>query len=432
MVSTDRREALRTEAEHERETEALRAEVEAARPKVAALDALRLSIRVAHGGGEDVSLVDAVRDLGGDRLAVNGARAQMEAARRARDARTDCGAAESCGECVACLRRQLDAALVQAGKLEAEIAHIKAKRATDQAEAAKAREEVVRLDKEIGAALVARQAAIAACRADLERPASMESRATRSLAWAVLLALDPAAARAEPEEAPEPRDLTTIGRDALVWAREMFGPDVADDPTERAARVLEEAAELAQAEGVDEGTALRIVERTFSRPAGERDHEGAQVAVTLAAWAARRGVDLVSAADAEVTRIRALDPEAVRAKHADKARAGIAARPTTEPEAKPTIDPGEGWRLLLDGEVIKEGDEVLLLCGWCLTSDAGQRCGIDDEGMTLHRRRRIASSAPRRVLPPPLDPAERMRAARARVEAEHAAELDRLRAGRIE
>lgn len=73
----------------------------------------------------------------------------------------------------------------------------------------------------------------------------------------------------------------------------------------------------------------------------------------------------------------------------------------------PAIDPGEGWRLLREGEKIEEGDETQYHDGtWHLSADVGDVVG------DLPRRRRIAapvayppSSAPEAVEVAPPQPA---------------------------
>ena len=54
-------------------------------------------------------------------------------------------------------------------------------------------------------------------------------------------------------------------------------------------------------------------------------------------------------------------------------RRPIPAKPAQRP--KPAIDPGEGWRLLKQGDVIEDGDEYYSDgdCEWMLTGAAGSR-----------------------------------------------------------
>lgn len=110
----------------------------------------------------------------------------------------------------------------------------------------------------------------------------------------------------------------------LRWAKETFG-GIALDPRERATRVLEEALELAHAEGVPTSVALRLVERTFARPRSPITAlEIAQVAVTLEAAACNLGLDVDTLADAEYLRVTGIDPEEWRRRHLAKVNLGVA------------------------------------------------------------------------------------------------------------
>lgn len=75
------------------------------------------------------------------------------------------------------------------------------------------------------------------------------------------------------------------------------------DPLERIMRFLEEALELAQAEGMNEQEVERVVSYVYGRPAGESFQEVGGVMVTLAAFCFRRGIDLQLAALTEFDRI---------------------------------------------------------------------------------------------------------------------------------
>lgn len=81
---------------------------------------------------------------------------------------------------------------------------------------------------------------------------------------------------------------------ALVgeWVTRAFGTTCAANLRERVARVLEEAMELAQAEGLSLPEALTLATYVFGRPLGEPDQEVGGVMVTLLAYAAVRTVRL--------------------------------------------------------------------------------------------------------------------------------------------
>lgn len=109
----------------------------------------------------------------------------------------------------------------------------------------------------------------------------------------------------------------------LEWARNTFGP-VAMNPVERGRRLLEEAAEVAQALGVPAAQALLIVERTNGRPTGDVDKEVGGLLVTVYAVCGLRGKNPQELLSAEVGRVLAKDPWEWRAKHAAKVVDGTA------------------------------------------------------------------------------------------------------------
>jgi len=107
------------------------------------------------------------------------------------------------------------------------------------------------------------------------------------------------------------------------WCRYTFGDKIALDTKIRALRVLEEAIELAQAEGVDEATAQAWVKHVYSRPVGEVYQEAGGLAICFLAWAGSRNVELSYLADIELRRID--NPQAIekiRAKQAEKNAVG--------------------------------------------------------------------------------------------------------------
>lgn len=107
------------------------------------------------------------------------------------------------------------------------------------------------------------------------------------------------------------------------FIRRSWGQVSLYDPQERARRVLEEAWELAQAEGLtlEDGCALGAF--VFAKPVGKAPQEAAGVAVTLMAWAECYDLDLEDLEQAEVERILALPLDQLRAKHQLKVEAGV-------------------------------------------------------------------------------------------------------------
>lgn len=106
------------------------------------------------------------------------------------------------------------------------------------------------------------------------------------------------------------------------WASTTFGPASANDLPNRAARVAEEAIELAQCEGVPQAQVQKILERVYSRPKGERRQEAAGVFATLIIYAKAAKIDLWRVLNSEQQRVEKTDPEVFRAKQREKFAAG--------------------------------------------------------------------------------------------------------------
>ena len=108
----------------------------------------------------------------------------------------------------------------------------------------------------------------------------------------------------------------------LNWAHRTFG-QVALSRLERAARLFEEAAEVAQAAGVSEEMCGRILKRTYSRPVGNVVQELGGCAVTLLAMCEVTGNSFEAVLKQEVDRCIERGPS-FAAKHAEKVRDGTA------------------------------------------------------------------------------------------------------------
>jgi len=106
------------------------------------------------------------------------------------------------------------------------------------------------------------------------------------------------------------------------WICTRLGPANCG-PKERAMRVLEEAVELAQAEGITHAQVIRQAAHVFARPAGEPAQEAAGVAVCLFGWCASRGHRLMDLATAEIERIEAKPLEQIRGSLARKSDADL-------------------------------------------------------------------------------------------------------------
>jgi hypothetical protein len=106
------------------------------------------------------------------------------------------------------------------------------------------------------------------------------------------------------------------------WARNAFGPN-AMDRRERAARVLEEALELAQAEGVTPPQVERLTKLVYSRPLGFAPQEIGGIGVTLLAWGYAAGYSVHNLIYDEITRVMSLPVDHFKKRHAEKVAAGV-------------------------------------------------------------------------------------------------------------
>jgi hypothetical protein len=157
-------------------------------------------------------------------------------AQRERDGykrQVDCASPEGCGECLACVGRYLDDAVKaeaearrvvqelrgEAREVAAEVAHLKAKRATSDEERDQARAKLGRV--------------VALCQAELEHEPSLLSTATRSLAWVLLREVAPELADRVGTPAPAPAAKPVDGYppsgapDPEPVAEDVGGPEVA-------------------------------------------------------------------------------------------------------------------------------------------------------------------------------------------------------------
>lgn len=111
------------------------------------------------------------------------------------------------------------------------------------------------------------------------------------------------------------------------WVEQSFGPKTAADRKERAKRVLEEALELAQAEGVSANDAWHLGFVVYSRPPGEPAQEVGGIGVTLLAWGGAANVDVAAAINTEIDRVLAMPTEHWKARHLEKHKLGVASAP---------------------------------------------------------------------------------------------------------
>lgn len=111
---------------------------------------------------------------------------------------------------------------------------------------------------------------------------------------------------------------------AAAWAGRCFGRAVVEDRRERVTRILEEAIELAQAEGLEESVVARLTARVYGKPPGDPRQElgGLGVCVLVYAEAAGLSADAVEAGEVEA--IHAREPGYFRDRQNAKAALGLA------------------------------------------------------------------------------------------------------------
>ncbi len=103
-----------------------------------------------------------------------------------------------------------------------------------------------------------------------------------------------------------------------TWIRSRIGADHMH-AKERAMRLLEEAIELAQSEGITQGQVNRQAAHVYARPTGEASQEAGGVAVCLLGWCAAAGHRMLDVALTEIERIEAKPIEQIRGSLARKA-----------------------------------------------------------------------------------------------------------------
>jgi hypothetical protein len=86
------------------------------------------------------------------------------------------------------------------------------------------------------------------------------------------------------------------------WLEACFPPAVRSNRGERTHRFLEEALELAQANGCSREDALTLVDYVFGRPQGDAAQEVGGVMVTLASLCSAASLNMDEAGDVELAR----------------------------------------------------------------------------------------------------------------------------------
>jgi anti-sigma factor RsiW len=100
-----------------------------------------------------------------------------------------------------------------------------------------------------------------------------------------------------------------------LWVRACFGPEAAADREKRNHRFFEEATEFVQANGMTREDCHKLVDYTFSRPAGNPTREAGAALLTLGAACEASGLHMHLAGEAELER-NWRNIEKIRAKQA--------------------------------------------------------------------------------------------------------------------
>lgn len=111
--------------------------------------------------------------------------------------------------------------------------------------------------------------------------------------------------------------ITSFQERVEIWLKACFPIAVRSNRAERTHRFLEEALELAQANGCPREDALALVDYVYSRPVGIPDLEVGGVMVTLAALCSASEINMDEAGDGELKR-NWNRIETIRAKQAGK------------------------------------------------------------------------------------------------------------------
>ncbi len=98
------------------------------------------------------------------------------------------------------------------------------------------------------------------------------------------------------------KEVTSYQRRVEDWLEACFPPSVRSDRSERTHRFLEEALELAQANGCSRTDAIALVDYVFGRPMGQPDQEVGGVMVTLASLCSASQINMDEAGARELER----------------------------------------------------------------------------------------------------------------------------------
>jgi NTP pyrophosphatase (non-canonical NTP hydrolase) len=117
--------------------------------------------------------------------------------------------------------------------------------------------------------------------------------------------------------------MTNRPAEFLAWAVKMFGP-VAKLRSERMLRFVEEAIELAHAEGMERSTLDLVANRVYSCPPGNVGKEIGQAQACLETFAENIGLSSTDEAEREWRRVQEIPQEEWTRRQSAKRALGIA------------------------------------------------------------------------------------------------------------
>lgn len=120
-------------------------------------------------------------------------------------------------------------------------------------------------------------------------------------------------------------DRDKLQRVVYSWAQAVFG-ELSMERQERVRRFLEEAIELAQAEGLPKADVDMLTLHVYGKPAGTPAQELGGVGLTLLAYAESTGLSAEDCESAEFERVQKKSPAYWRDRQNKKADAGVAVR----------------------------------------------------------------------------------------------------------
>lgn len=136
-------------------------------------------------------------------------------------------------------------------------------------------------------------------------------------------------ARERDQLAAQVEGSATRPRNFLAWAVGMFGP-VAKLRSERLMRFIEEAIELAHADGMERVTLDAIASRVYGRERGEIRKEIGQAQACLETYAENIGESASALAEIEWQRVQRIPSDEWQRRHKAKQEIGIALVSSTE------------------------------------------------------------------------------------------------------